>query len=113
MIPGDLNAIFGHYKLDAAQLRATLQRTLGDLRSGNPGKPVFSSLLLEWFQDAWVYISTEVGEFSVRSGALLVRLVVAPNRYLPAELPSLEQIPRDELRKDMASIAAGSVEEGG
>jgi type VI secretion system protein VasG len=106
----DIGAIFDHYRIDLTHARATLQRAVGDLRSGNSGKPVFSTLLFEWVQDAWIYASTELGEEAVRSGALLVRLLVSPMKYLPTELPLLEQLPREELRKDLAVIAATSAE---
>ena len=106
----DIATIFEHYRLDLTHARATLQRAVGDLRSGNSGKPVFSTLLFEWVQDAWLYASTELGEEAVRSGALLVRLLVSPMKYLPTELPLLEQLPREELRKDLAVIAGTSGE---
>src|SRR5690348_7695768 len=47
----DVNAILAHFKIDATHARGQLQRYLGDLRSGNAGKPVFSPLLWEWVQD--------------------------------------------------------------
>jgi type VI secretion system protein VasG len=99
-----------YYNLDVAVALAGVQRTIGDLRTGNAGKPVFSTLLFEWVQDAWIYASTELGETSIRSGALLLRVVQAPNRYLPAELPFLEQIPRDEFRKNLAVVCGTSGE---
>src|SRR5688572_24508286 len=79
----DVASAFAHYQIDVVTTRATLQRYVGDLRKGNAGKPVFSVLLFEWIQDSWVYASTELGEATLRSGALLVRLVLAPSRYLP------------------------------
>jgi len=106
----DVHKILEHYEIDAAHLRSALQRYLGDLRSGNAGKPTFGSLLLELLQDAWVYSSVELGEAKLRSGALLSRLATVPSRYLPFELPLLDKIARDELRKNLATIAAGSGE---
>ncbi|MBX3261214.1 MAG: type VI secretion system ATPase TssH [Labilithrix sp.] len=106
----DVAVVLDHFRVDRAGVRATVQRYLGDLRSGNAGKPVFSQLLLELFQDAWVYASTELGEAQVRSGAMLVRILQAPNRYLPFELPALEAVPRDELRKNLGALAAPSAE---
>lgn len=109
-LESDVNAILEHYKIDATHARAQLQRYLGDLRSGNAGKPVFSTLLFEWVQDAWIYASAELQEQSVRSGALLVRLVQAPSRYLPGELPLLDRLPRDEMRTNLQTITAASPE---
>src|SRR5207245_1663926 len=90
--------------------RAQLQRYLGDLRSGNAGKPVFSTLLFEWVQDAWIYASAELQEQNVRSASLLVRLVQSPSRYLPGELPLLDRLPREELRTNLQTITAASIE---
>jgi type VI secretion system protein VasG len=106
----DLTTIFENYRIDLTHARAQLQHSLTELRSGNAGKPVFSTLLFEWVQDAWIYASTELSEERVRSGALLVRLVQAPTKYLPGELPLLERVPREELRRDLATIAATSGE---
>jgi len=106
----DLVTIFEHYRIDVAHAKGTLQRYMSELRSGNAGKPVFSTLLFEWVQDSWLYASTELGDASVRSGALLVRLVQAPSKYLPMELPILDRISRDEIRANLATIAAGSAE---
>jgi type VI secretion system protein VasG len=106
----DLVQVLEHYRLDTASVRSALGRYLSELRSGNAGKPVFSSLLLEWAQDAWVHASTELQEPLVRSGSLLYRLVASPSKYLPIELPLLEKIPRDDLRANLATIVSGSKE---
>jgi type VI secretion system protein VasG len=111
-LDSDLHKILPHYEIDPAYMRSTIQRYLGDLRSGNAGKPTFGNLLFELFQDSWVYASTELGEAKIRSGALLARLAMAPSRYLPFELPVLEKIEREDLRKNLPTIAAGSGEAG-
>jgi type VI secretion system protein VasG len=109
-LESDIPKILEHYEIDPAHLRSTLQRYVGDLRSGNAGKPTFSSMLFEWVQDAWVYASAEQGDARLRSGALLLRLVMAPSRYVPFELPVLERIAREDLRKNLAVIAELSAE---
>lgn len=106
----DVSAVFEHYRVELSHARGALQRYVGELRSGNAGKPVFSPLLLEWIEDAWLYASLELGEKHVRSGALLVRVVQSPTRYLPAELPLLERLPREEVRRELATLAAASEE---
>jgi type VI secretion system protein VasG len=97
-------------QVDLETARESLRRYLGDLRKGNPGKPVLSPLLAEWVQDAWIYASTELSETSVRSGALLVRLVQAPGRYLPLDVPGFDAIPRDQLRKDLPVLVSAGKE---
>jgi type VI secretion system protein VasG len=109
-LQSDVHVLFAYYQIDPAHAKATLQRYVSELRSGNAGKPVFSSLLFEWIQDSWLYASTELSEANVRSGALLVRLAQAPSRYLPMELPLLDKIAREEIKKNLATLAAGSGE---
>ena len=106
----DVATVLDHFRVDRAGVGATLHRYVGELRTGNAGKPVFSQLLLELMQDAWVYASVEQGEGQIRSGALLVRILGAPNRYLPFVLEALEPIPRDELRKCLGTVAGASAE---
>ena len=109
-LESDVAAILEHYKIDATSARSQLMRYLGDLRSGNAGKPVFSTLLFEWVQDSWLYASTELQDTTIRSGALLVRLAQAPSRYLPGELPLLDRIPRDDVRANLPQIVAHTKE---
>src|ERR1700751_4981406 len=77
----DIAFLVMHYDLNPSQLRATLQRSLEDLRSGNAGKPVLSPVMLEWMQDAWLVGSLEYGFQRLRSGVLFARLVQATTRY--------------------------------
>jgi type VI secretion system protein VasG len=109
---GDFATILAHFGVDAERMRQPLARAISDMRGGNVGKPVFSSRLFEWLQDSWLYASAELGSSLVRSGALFVRLLAAPTRYLPFELPALEEIPRDEVRQELMRLAAKSVEAG-
>jgi type VI secretion system protein VasG len=111
-LESDVQKVFEHYEIDPAYVRSSVQRYLGDLRSGNAGRPTIDQMAYELIQDAWIYASTELGEAKVRSGALLVRLVMAPSRYLSFELPVLEKIARDDLRKNLATYAAQSGEAG-
>lgn len=106
----DVRVVLAHYGVDVEVVRATVSRYVGELRNGNAGKPVFSSLLFEWVQDAWLYSSTELDAALVRSGALLVRLCLASSRYLPFELTALQAIDREELRRDLLVLAARSGE---
>lgn len=106
----DVTTVLEALSLDLATARRSIQRALSDFRSGNGGKPAISPLLLEWIQDAWLYSSTELGESKLRSGALLVRLAAAPSRYTATEIALFDELPREELRNNLAVIAAGSEE---
>lgn len=107
----DLHLIFRNYGIEKGQLDKQLQRHLEVERSGNSGRPVFSPLLLTWMRDAWLLSSTELRQPSIRSGALLATLLLAPHTYTSGAWPeSLSAIKRDELRQQLLTIAAGSME---
>ncbi len=106
----DVNVILERFHVEGSRIRTSLTRMLAEQRTGHAGRPVFSPILLEWIQDAWLYASTELGDGRVRSGALLVRLVQAPTRYLATNLPGLDEIPRDDLRKNLTLWAVQSGE---
>jgi type VI secretion system protein VasG len=107
----DIYLILRHYGIEKGRLDAALQRHLEAQRGGNSGRPVFSPLMLNWIQDTWMLASTELRLKAVRSGALLTTLVMAPHSYTAgAWVDDLSAIPRDELRKQLLKIAAGSME---
>lgn len=106
----DIRPVLEHYNVDLVVAQSAVQRSLADLRRGNAGKPVFSSLLLEWIEDAWLLGSVEYGLGQVRSIALLVRLALVPLRYLAGPWPFLDLLNRDALRKDALLIASKSGE---
>ena len=78
---GDFQHILRHFELEPAHFQKALQRSVEDLRTGNAGKPVFSPLLLEWFQDGWLLASLELGLGEIRSGVLIASFVDRPSRY--------------------------------
>ncbi len=107
----DLAFIVSHYDLNPSHLRATLQRSFEDLRNGNAGRPTLSPTMMEWFQDAWVVGSVDLGYQKVRSGVLFLRLVQQPNKYSSSNIGSLlEGIPKDDMKKNLPTILAGSKE---
>jgi type VI secretion system protein VasG len=108
---GDLQHILRHFEIEPAYFQKGVQHAVEDMRSGNPGKPVFSPLLLEWFQDAWLLSSLELGLEEIRSGALLASLADRPSRYTgSAFVDLLEKISKDEIRKKLLTIVAASAE---
>lgn len=75
---GDLPLILRAFEVDAASVKAGITRVLDELPSGNSGKPVFSPVLLEWLQAAWLITSLDLNEERIRSGALLLALLARP-----------------------------------
>jgi len=106
----DLAALLEHHRVDTGLLRGALGKYVAGLEGGAAGRPVLSPTLLEWMQDAWMYASAELGEATLRSGALLVRLTLLPARYAAADLAALDVLPRDELRAGLAGLTASTAE---
>ena len=112
--PGlDVQPILRHFDLNAPAVLRGVQRTLERQRAGNTGRPVFSPLLLQWIQDAWILASVDYQEARVRSGVLLLALATRPERYASDDVATLlEGIRRDELKRDLYSITSASREGG-
>ena len=107
---GDVQVAVNHYGVDGEALIAALRRSIGTLRKGTVGRPVFSRLLLEWIQDTWVYASVEAGATEIRTGALLARLAKFPDRYCALDLTELRRVVADELGQSVEVICGSSVE---
>lgn len=108
----DVPLILRHFEIDAARVERALHRIVEAGRSGNPGKPVFAPILLEWFQDAWLLGSVELELGEIRSGVLMAALAANPNRYLEGPLfDELTDLSAEGLRRRFGEITAGSKEE--
>ncbi len=107
----DIYLVLRSYGIEHARLLAGLQRHLEGQRTGNTGRPVFSPILISWLQDAWLLASTEHRSTALRSGSLFAALVLSPQAYSSgAWTDVLVDLPRDEVRRKVLSLAAGSVE---
>jgi len=107
----DLPLIFRQFDLDTGRVKKTLDQTIEEFRTGNAGKPVFSPLLLEWFQEAWLIASVDLDENRIRSGALLFALLAKPTQFASGRYTDLlRSIGREALLAQFGNIAKGSVE---
>ena len=77
----DIALLLRQFDIDAALLKREVDKSLDDMRSGNGGRPAFSPLLLELFQDSWLIASVNLGESRIRSGAILVAFVARATFY--------------------------------
>ncbi|MCP4699198.1 MAG: type VI secretion system ATPase TssH [Gammaproteobacteria bacterium] len=108
----DLQLILRHYEIDPARLEKSLQHIMEADKTGNPGKPVFSPLLIELFQETWMRASVEMRLGEIRSGALVAALISNPNRYGQENYFSvLENISAEDLRRNLLDIVADSKEQ--
>ncbi len=107
----DLQLILRHFKVDAGRLQKSLAQTLEEFSTGNAAKPVFSPLLLEWIQEAWLVSSVDMEEARVRSGALLAAFLSRPRQLAGGRyVDILTAISRDALIKEFWETVKGSIE---
>lgn len=80
--PGaDLALILDRYDIRDTDIKVALNRVLETFPTGNGARPVFSPRLIELVQDALLTASVELGQDTVRSGALLLTLLKKPMKY--------------------------------
>ena len=107
----DLPLIFRQFDLDLGRVKKAIDQTIEEFRTGNASKPVFSPLLLEWFQDAWLIASVDLEESRIRSGALLVAFLAKPIQFATGRFVDLlRTISRETLLSQFGNILKGSIE---
>lgn len=94
----------------------TLQPVIGDSLNGERQTaepyPSFSPLLIDLLQDAWLIASTEFGHSNLRSGAIMLALLLNADRYLVPDVSQrLRDINREQLRRQFDAMTRGSVEQ--
>lgn len=94
----------------------TLQPIIGDSLNGERQTaepyPSFSPLLIDLLQDAWLVASTEFGHYKLRSGAILLALLLNVDRYLVPDVSQrLKDVNREQLRRQFDAMTRGSVEQ--
>ena len=108
----DVRQILARTGVDALVLGPQLAESLeGERQSAEP-YPAFSPLLVELLQDAWLLASAELGQPKLRSGAVLLALLLNADRYLlPRIGREFVDINREQLRKRFDAMTEGSVEQ--
>jgi len=108
----DMQTVLRHFGVEPSRFLGSLNRAIEKFKSGNAGKPVFSPLLVDWFEDAWLVTSVELGDGQIRSGALLIAVLRSHLRYITdAYIDDLDSISLEELQGKFYDIVVGSVEE--
>jgi type VI secretion system protein VasG len=112
---GDLSRILLHFEIDKSRLTAELTRSLDKLKSGNARTPALSPSLLKMLTEAWTVGTLDFGAAKIRTGFIV--LAVATNdelvRLMREVSKEFQKVQGEALRKDFASIVAGSQEDNG
>ncbi|MEA1892539.1 MAG: type VI secretion system ATPase TssH [Campylobacterota bacterium] len=108
----DFIAILEHFNVSVEKFQRSLNADLDDLNGGNSNKPVFSPLLLELLQDAWVKSSIDMQEKKIRSATFLLALLSRKNYYVSGRyLDQLKNINREILENNFFDILKDSSEQ--
>ncbi|ASY78253.1 type VI secretion system ATPase TssH [Pectobacterium polaris] len=106
----DVRQILKRAGVDTDELSSLLLPSSMD-KEFDAGYPSFSPLLVEWLQDSWLLASAEFQHSRLRSGILLLVLLLTPNRYVAGAVSRpLAQINRELLRQQFDEWVKDSVE---
>jgi type VI secretion system protein VasG len=107
----DMPLIFRRFDLDVGRVQKALEETLEEFKTGNAAKPVFSPLLMELLQDAWLVSSIDLGETKIRSGAVLLSFLNKPAFFSMGRYADLiMKIGREALINEFWSLTQPSME---
>lgn len=108
----DLTAILRAFEIDPARLNADLTRVLDGFKTGNSRPPALSPNIIDLARAGWLQCSVDQGEDATRSGHLLLALLEDETlgRIVHGASREFAKISPEALRKDLATITAGSDE---
>ena len=109
----DLTHIIRHYELKSERLTSDLTRSLDRLKTGNARTPALSPRLPRLLQEAWLLASIDFGAPRIRSGHLLLALLVNDDlsRLVREITKEFNHVASDSLRTKLTEITAGSAED--
>ncbi|GAB6074659.1 type VI secretion system ATPase TssH [Nautilia lithotrophica] len=107
----DFRLILNYFDVNLEEFLKTINMYLDDLKKGSSAKPLFSPVLLELFEDAWVISSIDLKEERIRSGAFLIAILNKLNNLSTYYSNMLEKINLQTLKDNFFEIVKGSVEE--
>ncbi|MFQ2471334.1 type VI secretion system ATPase TssH [Aeromonas caviae] len=106
----DVRQILKVAEVEVEELKTLLQPSAADNGYGQ-GYPSFSPMLVEWLQDSWLLASAELQHVQLRSGVMLLVLLMTPQRYLPGSVTRLlAKVNRELLRQQFDEWVKESAE---
>ena len=107
----DFTLILAGRGVGRGALVQAIQAALEELRAGHTGRPVFSPLLIDLLQDAWLIASIDLGCRQVRSGAVLLAFLARPALFVTGRYGAVfEGLGREALAREFAALTQGSEE---
>ncbi|HHO0936555.1 TPA: type VI secretion system ATPase TssH [Aeromonas hydrophila] len=106
----DVRQILKVAEVEVEELKTLLQPSAADSSYGQ-GYPSFSPMLVEWLQDSWLLASAELQHAQLRSGVMLLVLLMTSQRYLPGSVTRLlAKVNRELLRQQFDEWVKESAE---
>jgi type VI secretion system protein VasG len=96
---------------EISRINSRILKSIELLKTGNNGKPVFATQLVEMLQESWMYCTIELNEYKISSGIILLTLL--NKKSLSAELDyydSLADINPDKILGIFSDISNASLE---
>lgn len=109
----DVSKLLRYYEVDPSRLNRELTKAIDRLKTGNSRPPSLSPMIVDLVKHAWVLASIEYGVPAVRSGHLLVALLVQDDlaRLVRDIAPELAKISAEAIKREFRDISAGSSED--
>ncbi|WP_084604487.1 type VI secretion system ATPase TssH [Desulfonatronum thioautotrophicum] len=110
----DIPLALNRFGVDVGRLKAAVNDSMEDFRAGNSSRPVFSPLLMELLEAAWLVASVDLGLNRIRSGSILLSFLRKPALYAQGGYTDLiGQVGREDLQKNFWELAKVSTESAG
>ena len=110
----DASLALARFGVDAGQLKKALNDAMEDFRAGNSGRPVFSPMLVDLLEAAWLVSSVDLGLTRIRSGSVLLAFLRKPGFYAQGGYADiLGPVNREDLQKTFWKLLEASSESGG
>ncbi len=108
----DLHKICSHYEVNIDRLSKDVNDAIDRLKTGNTRTPGLSDRLPRWIQDAWLLASVDYGAARVRSGHLVLALMLNDSFARIAREISREfnHVSAESLQQKLEDITADSAE---
>src|SRR3982750_358308 len=108
----DLHKICNHFEVNADRLTKDVSQALDRLKTGNSRTPGLSDRIPKWIQDAWLLASVDYGAARVRSGHLVLALLLNDGFARIAREVSKEfsHISAEQLQANLPDITRDSAE---
>jgi type VI secretion system protein VasG len=108
----DLAQIFPHFGVEPGRVLRATETALERVKTGATGRPVLSPTLINWLEEAFLVGSVDLSQPRIRSGSLLLNLILRPGRTgIEDNTDEFDKIRGDELKRDFQKIVSGSEED--